>query len=449
MKNVDRSNLKVIQIAMPSLFFALLAVVTWIIWRQQRIIDELRQRLAGTDVQLMVLSRQTDDHFNSLANRLDDLSKGVKTEISASRRQARGDLARLSGGLSRQLQEATHDGNGLSGRLDEVARVGSGLLDRMGAVEREGNQLVDRMDELAKQVNDLAQAGPAPAATVATPAFPSGALPSAPQTDMITLRRLRAGKQQFEAGRYDESRKTFQEILAVRPDYPEARLYFSVSFFRSNPSDATRYPQVEKDLRSVLSQDGGNMMALETLALVQVQRERWADASELFQKLLILEPDNPAVVNEAGFCAVKLNDVATARDYFARAMKIQPHDREALSMLGDCQSSLGNAAEAEQAWKAALTLVDPRSSSGAREGVALSVKLTRSAAGRSAWEESLADAQFGQQMGQSPLLRTYEGLSLMKLGKSSEGRSILTQMAKSDDAEASDLASRGLQESSP
>jgi len=449
------SCFKVSAIRVVAAFFSLvlLASIGWSMWRQQQVTEELRRQLAATDAQLALLSHQTDDNFNNL-----------KTEIAASRRQSRSDLARMSGGLARQLAASGRDGGELSGRLDamahasgglsqrldEVARVGSGLSDRLGAVEREGSHLVDRMDEMARQVSDLSQAGAAPAPVVAAaPASSSDSSPSPAQTDLAVARQIRAGKKQFDAGRYDESRKTFQAVQAVSPDNTEVRLYCGVSLFRSNPSDATHYPQVEKDLRSVLSGDGSNVLALETLSLVQMERGRWADAHDLLQKLLVLEPDNVTVIKAAGFCAIKVNDLGAARDLYAKAVTLHPGDREALSAFGDCECGLGDAAAAEQAWKSGLAAVDPQSSAGAREGVALSVKLARSAAGRGSWEESLAYARSGQQMGPSQLLRTYEGLSLVKLGKSSEGRSILTQTAKSDDAEAADLASRSLQEPPP
>jgi predicted Zn-dependent protease len=268
--------------------------------------------------------------------------------------------------------------------------------------------------------------------------------------DLSALHRMKDGMSFFESGKYAQAREIFRSALAERPADSTARLYYAVSAFRANPADATSFAQVERNLRSVLGGDKENVLALETLALIEVEQRKWAAARENLDKLIALRPDVPRFLKTAGSCALMQGDVQAARDLFDRAAVQAPADAQAWSSLGDCESRLGNPREAEKSWKSSLSQLDLETAAGRREGLGLSVKLARSAYDRGAYDDTLAYARAGRALGASAVLRAYEGLSLAATGSEREGRAILEPIASSsDDAQAAALARSGLQEASP
>jgi hypothetical protein len=117
-----------------------------------------------------------------------------------------------------------------------------------------------------------------------------------------------------------------------------------------------------------------------------------------------------------------------------------------LSTLGDCESRLGNPEAAEQDWKAALSILDSGTATGARASLELYIKLAKSAYGRGAYEYCLAQAKEGERHGSSPVLRAYEGLSISAAGSKEEGKAILQEVSASSNAQAAALAGEGLRE---
>lgn len=265
--------------------------------------------------------------------------------------------------------------------------------------------------------------------------------------DLRILRQLHEGKALFETAKYAQAQKRFHAVLVVQPDNTDARLYYAASLYRANPADASAYPTIEKNLRTVLSSDGENPLALETFAMVAVERQKWPDAIDYLRRLITVRPENVSFLKTAGYCVLKAGDVESARDYFQSASNHAPVDVEALSLLGDCESNLGNAEKAEDSWKSALSAIDPRAAGSSRVEATLREKLARSTYDRGAYEESLAFAHEGDRQSESALLRAYEGLSLVGLGRTNQGVELLREVASSTDQQAASLAEKGLKES--
>ena len=209
------------------------------------------------------------------------------------------------------------------------------------------------------------------------PPSPVLAAASPAEEDLAAVREAGEGAALFASGKYDLAQKTFSRILARRPDDSQARLYYAASLYRANPGDTTRYVQVEKNLQAVLDADPRNVLALDTLSMMEVERGRWPDALAHLWQLLALQPENTRFLKAAGYCALKVGDPAAAHQEFHAAARLSPSDVEALTSLGDCEWTLGEAADAQASWKAALALLDPGSPAGARASTELRVKLAR------------------------------------------------------------------------
>ena len=381
-------------------------------------IAEVRRQLSTTNARLMELSRETESRIEDLSLDMNDQSAGLRKEIASTQRNTRGDVSRI--------------GRLLSGRLDQMSRQ---MKDQDAAAQA-------RVASQTSLAQIPASSGPAPAAANNVPTAPQASA----EQDLSAARKMKEGMTLYKSGKYGQAQKSFLAVVAAQPENVNARLYYAASLYRANPSDATGYPLIEKNLRLVLRSDGESPLALETLAMVEVERRKWPEALDHLRLIIAQQPSNTGYLKTAGHCALRTGEVLTAREYFEAASRRSPNDKEALDSLGDCESSLGNAEKAEEAWEAALSAIDEGTSSGAREILELHLKLARSAYERGAFAESLAYAREGGHERKSLLLRAYEGLSLTAVGNTDDGIPILREVSLSSDVQAAGLAQKGLQE---
>ena len=306
-----------------------------------------------------------------------------------------------------------------------------------------GNRLSGRLDEMARRMADIAVASQS---AVSISAVDNAGLAAHAEQDLAAAHKMEDARALFDSGKYGQAQKSFFAVLAAQPENVDARLHYAASLYRANPADASNYSTIEKNLRSVLSNDAENLLALETLAMVEIERQKWSDALGHLKILTARQTGNPSYLKSSGYCSLKIGDTAAARAYFESAVRASPTDREALSYLGDCESSLGNAMAAEQDWNAALATLDLKTAAGIEAGMELRVRLAKSAYGRGAYQESVAYAHEGNLLGKSELLRAYEGLSLSARGNKEAARVILQGVSSSSDAQAAALAKEALQE---
>jgi len=321
---------------------------------------DIRDQLQHADERLTLLSQRTDSGMAGLSKGLADLSQALRRDIGSVGRAARGDMSRMR--------------DRLAGRLDEVAQQ---VNDLAAAVpESPGVQQTPPPGLPPPPVTSTALTSSPTPALAQTPS-PVLAAASPAEEDLAAAREAGEGAALFASGKYDQARKAFSRILASRPDDSQARLYYAASLYRANPADTTRYVQIEKNLHAVLDADPRNVLALDTLSMLEVERGRWPDALAHLRQLLALQPENTRFLKTAGYCALKVGDPAAAHEDFHAAARLSPPDVEALTSLGDCEWVLGEAADAQESWKAALTLLDPGSPAGARASAELRVKLAR------------------------------------------------------------------------
>ena len=110
---------------------------------------------------------------------------------------------------------------------------------------------------------------------------------------------MKEGMSLFESGKYAQARESFRSALVEHPTDPAARLYYAVSAFRANPADVTSFGPVERNLRSVLGSDKENVLALETLAMIEVEQAKWTAALDTLDKLISLSPNDPRFLKTA------------------------------------------------------------------------------------------------------------------------------------------------------
>jgi tetratricopeptide (TPR) repeat protein len=326
-----------------------------------RLSRDIRSQLQAVDEQLVRLSQNTRLDMGSLASGMGELSARL-TDFSRATRKDIGSVGRSTRADVSLLQER------LAGRLDEMA------------------QRTQTQTETPTRFAPPAPSGPAePARPALAPPLPQSpaamttlSSSSPEEEDLAAVRQAELAAALFDSGKYDLAQKAFARILAGWPQNTNARLYFAASLYRANPADSTRYAQIEKNLRAVLEGDSRSALALDTLSMLELESGKWPDALDHLRQLAVLQPENARHQKSAGYCAFKIGDLAAARNYFAEAVRLSPRDSSALTSLGDCEWALGNAADANASWTAALTVVDQQSPAGARSSEALRQKLARS-----------------------------------------------------------------------
>ena len=86
------------------------------------------------------------------------------------------------------------------------------------------------------------------------------------------------------------------------------------------------------------------------------QSANWPATIQALQAAGNLQPDHVGVITSLGSCYIQLGQPQTALPYFEKVAKQVPDSTEALNNLGIVQAMLGNYAQAEQAYRQAISL---------------------------------------------------------------------------------------------
>jgi protein O-GlcNAc transferase len=100
--------------------------------------------------------------------------------------------------------------------------------------------------------------------------------------------------------------------------------------------DATGEPdRAERCYRDVLERRPGEVAALANLAHLLFVQERYREALEIYDRLVVATPDAPAEVwNNRGVCQKSMQNSAAAEESFRRALALQPDSPQVLANLG-------------------------------------------------------------------------------------------------------------------
>ena len=132
-------------------------------------------------------------------------------------------------------------------------------------------------------------------------------------------------------------------------EYPQSDdLYYSRSILleRSGDIDAA-----ERDLRSILARDPNNATALNALGYTLANRTaRYAEAQQLIEKALALQPNEPAILDSMGWVLFQLGEHERSLEFLARAYARFP-DPEVAAHLGEVMWATGDTSGAMAVWR--------------------------------------------------------------------------------------------------
>lgn len=167
-------------------------------------------------------------------------------------------------------------------------------------------------------------------------------------TDVMTLQQAIA---RHQAGDLDGAERLYREVLAERPDHPDA-LHLSGLVHHARGDAATAAALI----RRAIGHAPGTAVYHFNLGNVCRALGDAAGALAAYRAAIALAPDEADYHNNLGTLLEALGDSAAARDRYRQAAQLQPDDAELHANLGNALRALGEAEAAVASYRRALEL---------------------------------------------------------------------------------------------
>jgi tetratricopeptide (TPR) repeat protein len=167
----------------------------------------------------------------------------------------------------------------------------------------------------------------------------------------------------FQRGYLDQAAASFQQVIAAKPNEPEAYYNLGTLYLRKNAFAEARqyleqtvklrpnYPEAWNNLGMIAAQQGqvddavrnfqeslrqrpDYAIALLNLGNVYRRQGNFTEAEKLLKHALQLEPENPEVHYNLGMLYARQEQLQTASAYLQRAVTLRPDYPDALNNLG-------------------------------------------------------------------------------------------------------------------
>ncbi len=187
----------------------------------------------------------------------------------------------------------------------------------------------------------------------------------------------------FQHGYLDQAEASFKQVIAGKPDDPEAHYNLGTLYLRRNALPDARqyleqtvklrpdYPEAWNNLGMLDAQEGhsdeavGNFLqslrlrpdyaiALANLGNLYRREGKFAEAEKFLNRALELEPDNPEVNYNLGMLYARQDQLDRAAQHLERAATLRPDYPDALNNLGVLLVREKNYAAAEEKFKACI-----------------------------------------------------------------------------------------------
>jgi Flp pilus assembly protein TadD/peroxiredoxin len=167
----------------------------------------------------------------------------------------------------------------------------------------------------------------------------------------------------FQRGYLDQAEASFKQVIAAKPDDPEAYYNLGTLYLRRNAFQDARqyleqtvklrpnYPEAWNNLGMVAAQEGHADEAIRNFQQSLLQRPGYAiallnlgnlyrrqgvldEAEKLLSRVLELEPDNPEINYSLGMLYVRQEQLDRASHFLEKAVNVRPDYPDALNNLG-------------------------------------------------------------------------------------------------------------------
>jgi Flp pilus assembly protein TadD/peroxiredoxin len=193
------------------------------------------------------------------------------------------------------------------------------------------------------------------------------------------------GVAMFQDGYFQQAEEAFQEVIATRPNDPEAHYNLGTLNLRRNHLPEARrfleqtvklrpnYPEAWNNLGMISAQEGDSDaaianfqqalqlrpaydIALLNLGNVYRRRKDFGKAEESLTHALALRPDDPDINYSVGMLHAQQNQLQAAVQYLQKAIQLRPSYPEALNNLGIVFVRLQDNVQAESQFKTGIRL---------------------------------------------------------------------------------------------
>ncbi len=187
----------------------------------------------------------------------------------------------------------------------------------------------------------------------------------------------------FQRGYLEQAATSFQQVIAAKPNEPEAYYNLGTLYLRKNALAEARqnleqtvklrpnYPEAWNNLGMIAAQQGQTddalrdfkqslllrpdyAIALLNLGNVYRRLGNFAEAEELLKRALGLEPENPEVNYNLGMLYARQEQLPLASQFLERAVSLRPDYPDALNNLGVFLVREERYLEAEEKFKACI-----------------------------------------------------------------------------------------------
>ena len=148
---------------------------------------------------------------------------------------------------------------------------------------------------------------------------------------------------------HEQAWQVVQQALEQFPD--DLNLLYTRAMLAEKRDDLDL---LEQDLRFILEREPDNSMALNALGYTLADRtKRYAEAKELIEQALRLNPQDPAILDSLGWVNYRLGNLDEAERLLRQALQRFP-DHEVAAHLGEVLWARGKQREARKVWANAL-----------------------------------------------------------------------------------------------
>jgi tetratricopeptide (TPR) repeat protein len=165
---------------------------------------------------------------------------------------------------------------------------------------------------------------------------------------------MQKGAAAFNAGRYTEARKAFDQAVALAPDNSDALAYDGLSFLRENPSDSASVQKAVDLSNKAIEKNPDNWLPHRTLGEIYDSRKLSDDAMREYKTAVRLNPGDADSLYALGKLQYRAKLFADAQKSFEGCVTLRPDFTSAHFNRGMSLVQLGEKTKAIDAFKAAI-----------------------------------------------------------------------------------------------
>ncbi len=153
----------------------------------------------------------------------------------------------------------------------------------------------------------------------------------------------------IEQRQYDQADTALDKALELYPR--NTSLLYARAMLAEKNDDLEK---LEQDLRTIISIDADNAIALNALGYTLADRtDRYQEAAELIRRAMALNPNDPAVIDSMGWVEFRLGNLQQSLQYLQQAYGMMP-DHEIAAHLVEVLWVMDQRQQARQVWQEAL-----------------------------------------------------------------------------------------------